>query len=144
MINFVLPVPPSTNSLFRNVPGRGRVKSKKYNDFIINALNELHCQKIKAINGNVVVVMGFERASRRSDVDNRIKALLDVIVKAAIIRDDRYVTALAVAWLPNISGQAHISVCPASEQLKLLFNPTAADNAATGTWIFQKTQQKQG
>ncbi|WLT09609.1 RusA family crossover junction endodeoxyribonuclease [Bartonella apihabitans] len=144
MINFVLPVPPSTNSLFRNVPGRGRVKSKKYNDFIVDALNELHRQKIKAMSGNVIVIMGLERASRRSDVDNRIKALLDVIVKATIIRDDRYVTALAVAWLPNISGQAHISVCPASEQLELLFNPTATDNAATGTWIFQKTQQKQG
>jgi len=141
-ISFTLPTPPSTNALFKNIRGRGRVKTDTYKAFIACALASLLQQRVEAVKGHVVLVIGVERVSKAADIDNRLKALLDVMVKAQIIEDDRFVTALSISWLPKAnkrrsgasltgieSGLAHVTIYPV-QHLSLNFHP--AQNGACG------------
>jgi len=121
-VYFTLPTPPSTNALFRNVAGRGRVKTKLYKDFIAYGLSAIRQQRVEPVKGRVVMVMGIERANMRADIDNHVKALLDVIVKAGVLEDDRYVTGFAASWLPPAEGVAHVMIAPVAP-LILAFEP---------------------
>jgi len=121
-VTFSLPTPPSTNALFRNVQGRGRVKTKLYKDFLACGLSAICQQQVEPVKGRVVMVMGIERENKRADIDNRIKALLDVIVKAGVLQDDRFVTGFAAAWLPVENGLSHVAIYPA-QHLSLDFHP---------------------
>jgi Holliday junction resolvase RusA-like endonuclease len=134
-VSFTLPTPPSTNVLFRNVPKKGRVKTQAYIDWQMAARVSLRRQKIEGIAGRVVVMLGFERSSDQADVDNRIKAVLDILSDThgvGIIDDDRFVTALLVSWLPPANGLAHVRVVPV-QHLTAEFHP--ALSGASGSWI---------
>jgi len=128
-VSFYLPAPPSTNGLFRNVRGRGRVRTAEYNDFIAYGLSAISQQKPEPVKGYVVLSIGVERRSKRADIDNHVKALLDVIVKAGVLEDDRFVTAIAVSWLPPAEGLAHVAIYPV-QHMNLYFQPSA--DGATG------------
>jgi len=121
-IYFTLPTPPSSNALFRNVAGRGRVKTGFYKDFLAYGLSAIRQQRVEPVKGRVVMVMGIERVNKRSDLDNRVKALLDVIVKAGVLEDDRFITAFAASWLPPAEGLSHVMIAPV-EPMGLEFRP---------------------
>jgi len=131
-VTFTLPTPPSTNALYKNVKGRGRVRTKLYDDFLSFATVSIRRQEVKPIEGRVVVVIGVERTSVLADIDNRLKALLDVIVKAGVIEDDRFVTAIAVSWLPPAKGLSHVMIYPV-QHLTLDFHPSP--DGASGGWF---------
>lgn len=131
-ITFTLPVPPSVNQLFRNVPGKGRVKTRAYEDWQGHAKVVIRLQQVLPVSGRVLVVFGVERQSAAADIDNRIKAMLDVIVAAKIINDDNQVTAFAAAWLPPANGLAHVQIFPA-DRIGIEFHPSA--DGATGGWF---------
>lgn len=130
-VSFTLPTPPSVNRMFRNVPGRGRVKTAHYDDFVHMGVTAIRNQKVQPVAGRVVVIIGVERMSDRADIDNRLKAMLDTIVKARVIEDDSLITAIAVTWLPNANGLSWVHLLPVS-RLDLSFHP--AQNGASGTW----------
>lgn len=135
-----IPVPPSVNALYRNVPGRGRVKTGAYKDWAGNAGWVLKSQAPVPVPGRVVIVLGIERSSAASDIDNRCKAILDLLVTHKVIKDDKYVTALAVAWAPKGTDQARVAVMPAHDlTLQLL----VTEDAATGGW-FLKAPETEG
>lgn len=134
---FTMPTPPSTNELYKNVKGRGRVKAGVYDNFIMMAIAAIRRQKIARIPGYVSAVFGVERMSLQADIDNRLKAMLDAIVKAEIIDDDRFVTSIAVSWLPKANGMAHIRLMPVGNHT-LEFH--ASSDGASGAWIFQAPQ----
>ena len=136
-VAFHLPVPPSTNALFRNVKGRGRVKTAEYYDYTTLAITSIKMQRVKPVPGRVVLIVGVERARMTADISNRLKALEDVIVRAGIIEDDRLVTAIAICWLPPANGLAWVQVLPA-QRLSLEFHPST--DAATGGWILAAPQ----
>src|SRR5215510_11420929 len=78
---FDLPVPPSTNNLFLNVGARGgRIKSPGYRSWIKEAGWELRLAHPVKIMSTVAVSVALGLASRRPDVDNCLKALLDLLV----------------------------------------------------------------
>ena len=131
-VTFTLPVPPSVNQMFRNVRGKGRVKTEVYDQWRAAAKTSLRLQSITPIAGPVVAVFGVERGSLAADIDNRIKAMLDAIVAAKIIRDDNQVTAFAAAWLPRANGLAHVQIFPAG-RLGIEFHPSK--DRATGGWF---------
>jgi len=87
-VTFQLPVPPSVNELFRNVPGKGRVKTRVYDDWRAHALTSIRLQKLAPVDGHVLIRLNIEMAGDRSDLDNRVKAIFDAIVEAKIISDD--------------------------------------------------------
>lgn len=138
-VTFTLPVPPSVNQMFRNVRGKGRVKTEAYDQWKAAAKTSLRLQRVPHIAGSVVVLFGVERGSLAADIDNRIKAMLDAIVAAKIIVDDNRVTAFAAAWLPAANGLAHVQIFPA-HRLGIEFHPSK--DRATGGWF--QAQQLEG
>ncbi|HEU5019659.1 MAG TPA: RusA family crossover junction endodeoxyribonuclease [Pseudolabrys sp.] len=137
---FTMPIPPSVNQMFRNVRGKGRVKTGHYEAWSAAAATSMRLQQVQPVTGPVLVIFGVERHSLAADIDNRIKAMLDAIVKAKIIRDDSDVTAFAAAWLPSANGLAHVQIFPTTE-LGIVFHPSR--DRVTGGW-FVSTQPSQG
>lgn len=131
-VTFTIPTPPSANHLFRNVKGVGRVKAKHYDDFIRMAVTAIRRQAVTRVSGRVVAIFGVERMSDRADIDNRLKAMLDAIVEAKIIEDDRFVTAIAISWLPSANGMSHVRLLPV-QRLDVTFHPS--QNGASGGWF---------
>jgi len=131
-VTFTMPTPPSVNQLFRNLPGRGRVKSAKYNDWRAFAVTSIRTQHVIPIGGPVLVLFGVERTSSGADIDNRIKAMLDAIVEAKVIDDDSLVTGFAAAWVPSANGLAHIQIT-AARRLAIEFLPSK--DRSTGGWF---------
>lgn len=131
-----LPAPPSVNKMYRNVPGRGRVRSAEYVDWAAMAGWKLRAQHPSTIAGNVIVVIGVEREARMmgADIDNRIKALLDLLVEHGVIEDDKRVAAVAAAWNPAKSGLARIAIAPVCDGLGLTYH-FADSKGALGGWF---------
>lgn len=107
MINLSLPMPPSTNSLYRNAPGRGRVKTERYKTWIRAAMNEAMPQRQKAIPGPYQMVILLSAESRRTNADatNRIKAPEDLLKRLGLITDDRYAESVAVSWCDKVPAK---------------------------------------
>ena len=86
----VVPMPPSTNTLFINIPGRGRVKYGKYRTWQLEAIPFLRAN-LKPIQGAVKMHYHLTLGtSFRGDISNRIKALEDAVVEAGIIEGDTH------------------------------------------------------
>lgn len=140
-VEFNMPMPPSVNELYRNKPGRGRVKTAKYFDYVAMGMAAIRRQKIDPIPGRVLIVLGVERNSLSADIDNRLKATFDTIVKAGVIEDDRFITGHAVAWLPKANGLAWIKVLPV-QRVTLEFQPSP--DGACGGWFVSAPQPREG
>jgi crossover junction endodeoxyribonuclease RusA len=105
---FALPiVPPSVNSMFANVPGKGRVKSAEYRRWFEAARWTIAAHRPLLVTYDVVVDILCQRPTKTSDIDNRQKALLDALSGLAF-KDDRQVVDLRIRWAP-IEG-VHITV----------------------------------
>jgi len=109
---FHLPAPPSTNNLFLNAVGRGgRIKSPGYRSWIKEAGWQLRLAHPGKIMGTVGVGVTLALAGRRPDVDNCLKALLDLLVTHEVIEDDAQVVELSVRVDRCVpAGRAHILV----------------------------------
>lgn len=107
---FSVPVPPSLNMCFRNVPGRGRVRTAEYRAWQEEAGYLLASQRPGSILGPYHVIIRLpERLA--GDIDNRPKAILDLMVKHKITSDDRLLHKLVVERTPGIAS-ACVSVLP--------------------------------
>jgi len=129
-VEFCVPTPPTTNHLFRNVKGRGRVKTAEYFDYEMLAITAIRQQKTPAVSGRVFALVGVERKSSLSDLDNRLKALFDVVAKAGIIENDKFITAFAVTWMPIVDGLTWLRIMPVAP-INLRFEPSP-DGASGG------------
>ena len=139
-VSFTIPTPPSVNDIYKNVQGKGRVKSHGYDKFIAHAITTIRLQNVPPISGRVVMIAGVERMSLQADLDNRLKAMQDAIVKAGVIMDDNLITAIAIAWLPKANGLSHIRLVPAS-RLSLTFHPSK--DASVGGWYSEASQEEE-
>lgn len=111
MTTILLPIPPSVNGAWINVPGRGRVKSKAYKAWKEAAGWELQIQKPRKVIGpyEVRILMGKKRA--RSDADNRIKGILDLLVAHGITEDDSRMASVTCGWSDEVEpGKARVIV----------------------------------
>jgi Holliday junction resolvase RusA-like endonuclease len=100
MFTVRLPVPPSTNELFVTFRQRGgieRAKTKTYKAWIEAAGWALNVQRPQPIKGHVSLDISVP-LNRRRDLDNHLKALLDLLVGHSLIEDDRKVDDLRIQW----------------------------------------------
>ena len=93
MIEFSVPVPPSTNNLFVNVTGRGRVRTQRYRTWMQAALHDV--PKVDRLEGDIVVQYRVPPNNRR-DLDNYLKALNDLLVTGGLIVDDRRIVDIRI------------------------------------------------
>lgn len=109
-----LPFPPSVNAAYANSPGTGRVKTKRYHSWARVAGTDLNRQRPKRMKGRVEVWIYLEDSdNRRSDCDNRAKAILDLLVTHKIIEDDdkRFVRSCHQVWSETTKG-CRVSIRP--------------------------------
>ncbi|CAE7205085.1 unnamed protein product [Symbiodinium microadriaticum] len=127
-----LPMPPSANHLFiTQSHGRGktrRSKSMKYRGWISEAGWAIRAQGSPQFYGSrFKVTYAFERPTDKikRDVENRIKAVSDLLVSHAVIEDDSLIESITAEWRDGIEGvQVFIEV---------LDGPAATDLLTTGT-----------
>lgn len=79
--------PPSVNGMFANSAANGRIKTAKYRAWIKGEMNALVAQRARPVPYPVSVSIELP-ATIRGDVDNRIKAVNDLLVRAGIIPND--------------------------------------------------------
>jgi Holliday junction resolvase RusA-like endonuclease len=132
MTMIVLPMPPSSNTMFVN-GSRGRFRSQKYDEWIIEAGWELLRQRPRKIVGPVNLKFEFEegRSKRKFDITNRIKAPEDLLVKHGIIEADDHtiVRRISLAW-GQVEGVC-VTIVPHEAQSSTAF-PLASQGSAEG------------
>lgn len=88
----VLPYPPPLNNLYRNVPGKGRVKTdraKQYADDVARVA--IATQALPPLAKAVSVTLDVYRPRKRGDLDGTAKAILDAIQGIAWVDDEQVV-----------------------------------------------------
>ena len=113
----LLPPPISTNNLFSNVAGRGRVATADYKAWKLQAAQMLAAQRRPRFTVPVFIsLMLGEIDVGNMDSDNAAKAAIDSLKRAEIIVDDsrRWVRSSRSAWVPGFRGIVAI-VGPAQE-----------------------------
>ncbi|WP_374387167.1 RusA family crossover junction endodeoxyribonuclease [Brevundimonas sp.] len=136
----VLPAPPSANKIWRSTPGSTKPRrSKEYLDWLNQAgwmvREQMARDGCDPVPGRVLILLGVERDSPLSDIDNRCKATLDLLVKQKVIDDDRYVTGIALSWTPRgrrNAAECRVGIVPVSP-LSITFHPSP--DGATGGWF---------
>lgn len=98
-------MPPSTNNLFINGT-KGRFISQRYATWMQEAHVDYLRQRPKPITGPVNITMEFQEQARKSDIDNRIKAPLDFLVKSGVIQadDNSIVRSISARWSDEVEG----------------------------------------
>ena len=113
-----LPLPPSTNALYRNVRGVGRVKAVGYKRWLVTAGSYGITQK--PLGGFPHFARDFEiivliPAKTRGDVDNRAKAVIDLCTAWQIISDDRHAQAVTIRRVLDMpADECRVTVRPAA------------------------------
>jgi Holliday junction resolvase RusA-like endonuclease len=98
-----LPWPPSVNNLYINA-GRKRVRSPAYRKWQEEAGWKLQASRPHKFDGAVEVTLDLcPPDNRRSDADNRNKAVLDLLVSHGVIKGDdrRFVKSVTARWVEN-------------------------------------------
>ncbi len=90
-VTLVIPLPPSANALFANVPRKGRVRTAAYRRWSVAALSWMWtCKPVGGFpffDGPFSVQIAVP-LKMRGDVDNRVKPILDFLKKPAGLVDD--------------------------------------------------------
>lgn len=93
-----IPAPPSTNNLFYNASGKGRVKTDRYRTWLSAAGWSLKEQRPVSVPGRVRISILMRQPRANADIDNRFKAPLDLLVLHGVIDDDKNVCGASIEW----------------------------------------------
>jgi hypothetical protein len=110
VVRVEVPLPPSVNMAWQNVPGKGRVRSPEYRRWHKLAYDELMLQKPGRVVGKFAALISIGRVNRRCDIDNRIKPILDLL-KGDVIEDDSMCERVSAGWSDSIeSGRVVVEI----------------------------------
>jgi Holliday junction resolvase RusA-like endonuclease len=112
-----------------------------YDAWISECAWRLRAQNAPQIAGPILILVGVERTNKRADIDNRIKALFDVLVSQGVIEDDSKIVGFAAAWSPARDGLARVAIMPAAN-LDVQFQ--LASDGAHGGWFLHAPQSEEG
>lgn len=105
-IELDIPRPPSVNSLYANLPGKGRRKTDRYRTWLSAAGWSVQAQRPGHIAGpyDLTVLVQPKSWGRQPDISNLVKAAEDLLVKHGVIDDDRHARSASVRWDESVSG----------------------------------------
>lgn len=105
--------PISTNALFANVAGRGRVRTKRYKDWAAAA--GWDCNGKGSISGPFELRLVLSRRKRRKgqDLSNLVKCVEDLLVAHGIVEDDSLNEKITLAWGDCTGFYAEVTSSPA-------------------------------
>lgn len=107
-----LPKPPSVNAIYRNVPGKGRAKTKVYAQWIEAAGWLLKIQRPKPVPGPYTLHIAV--GPTRADLDNLAKGLSDLLQRHGVIDNDRKAESVHLERSTAVpKGQVRCTVSPA-------------------------------
>lgn len=111
-MTYDLPVPPTTNGLYKNV-GRRRAKTEAYKDWERDAGLMLRRQGVVAFVGRAELLIEIDEtaSTANADISNRIKAVEDLLVNHGVLRNDSkpYVKTVQATWADGI-GACRVTV----------------------------------
>ncbi|MDD7973429.1 RusA family crossover junction endodeoxyribonuclease [Roseinatronobacter alkalisoli] len=103
-----LPGPISTNNLFSNVPGKGRVATKNYKKWKGLAADCIgsHAPIPRFTVPVEITLFVGEVGVGQMDSDNTAKAYIDALKNAGVIRDDsrKWLRRSEAVWVPGMAG----------------------------------------
>lgn len=96
-LTFRVPVPPSANNLYANMPfGGGRRKTGEYRAWLNAAGWEMRAQHVLPLPAGNYALRIRAPINRRRDLDNTLKPVLDLIVELGLIRDDNLIDKIII------------------------------------------------
>ena len=102
-VTFSIPTPPSVNKAFDNIPGKGRGRATRYREWAKAAGWLINTQRVGQIQGKVNVTLEVPRI-KNADIDNRIKATLDLLQTMGVIENDKLVEQITARWKDGIQA----------------------------------------
>ena len=89
--------PPTINTAYRNVGGKGRVKTKEFQRWTAYALAVIKTRipESARVAGAFFVAINLPK-KMRGDIDNRVKGIIDALVASGRIDDDKHMDELHV------------------------------------------------
>jgi Holliday junction resolvase RusA-like endonuclease len=84
----ILPSPPSTNHLFANLRGGGRIKTTLYKEWQRGAGLLLNVARLGRMAGPLEIEIAIGQCGERRDADNFVKPILDLLKSCGVISDD--------------------------------------------------------
>lgn len=113
MVVIIIPMAPSVNGLYSGKSRR--YKSDGYKAWLLEAGHAINRQNVPHVEGRVSVFLEITepKTKRATDLDNRCKPLLDILVKHGIIEGDsqHYVREIRMVWNAEIDG-CRVTVTP--------------------------------
>jgi len=98
-MKLTIPYPVPAHACFRNLTGKGRVKTSRYRTWIRAAGNEVMAQRREHFDGDVTLSLIAKRPDkRRRDLDNLLKASQDLMVHCGILDDDQQIIKVSAEW----------------------------------------------
>lgn len=113
-LTITLPIPPSVNAAYANIPGKGRVKTKRYRNWVVLANSYLIKQSgaLKAIEGQVGIMYCMNVPDKRKrDCANYEKILSDFLVANKIIEDDSLIRINVQQWMDWEPNASQVTAC---------------------------------
>jgi Holliday junction resolvase RusA-like endonuclease len=120
--------------------GRRRFATPKYKAWKAEARAMLLSQKPDKVPGRVIIFLSVPPIER-SDVDNRNKAAIDLLVRENVIDDDRNVVSVVTSWGTSADKLASIAATPATE-MHVHFIPTP--DGGGGAWAITDNEPAPG
>ena len=90
-----LPLPPSVNALYANIPGVGRITSRRYKRWLKEAGWQILIQKPQRVIGPYKLSITVPQ-KMRGDIDGRLKAIIDLLWKHRVTMDDSLCASVAI------------------------------------------------
>lgn len=126
---FRVPTPPSLNNAWKNVSGRGRVKTPAYRAWIEDAGWNLAAQRPRRWACPVIVSVVID--IDRGDLDNRLKAIGDLLTTHKVVRDDIDIVAWMAAKSGSCGGWCEVTVAAVTDMtVRFLPSPSGLG----GSW----------
>lgn len=110
----LLPFPVSVNGLYANVRNRGRVKTKRYLSWELEAALMLRKQTLPTFEKRVDLDIKCGGGRKNQDISNLIKCVEDTLVKHGVLIDDNkeFVRSVKASWDDETIGCAvYIQEC---------------------------------